>query len=139
MTRRCGKVFDAADAHSLLAPGVASRQAFHQLRDRVARLIHHAVQSMAELAGAAEPRSLHGLQHHAGARGQLLPDVRRPTQGRSKKCASPLLDALGSTVRYIGAAGEAAKVKALVNMVMNINTAGLAEGPGARRRRSGWT
>jgi len=31
-------------------------------------------------------------------------------------------------VRFIGKAGEAAKVKALVNMVMNINTAGLAEG-----------
>ena len=33
-------------------------------------------------------------------------------------------------MRYIGKAGEAAKVKALVNMVMNINTAGLAEGLG---------
>jgi 3-hydroxyisobutyrate dehydrogenase-like beta-hydroxyacid dehydrogenase len=44
--------------------------------------------------------------------------------------AKPLLDALGSTVRYIGKAGEAAKVKALVNMVMNCNTAALAEGLG---------
>jgi 3-hydroxyisobutyrate dehydrogenase len=44
--------------------------------------------------------------------------------------AQPLLEALGSSVRYIGKAGEAAKVKALVNMVMNINTAGLAEGLG---------
>src|SRR5207248_2212818 len=44
--------------------------------------------------------------------------------------AEPLLKELGSTVRYIGKAGEAAKVKALVNMVMNINTAGLAEGLG---------
>ncbi|HVR36195.1 MAG TPA: NAD(P)-dependent oxidoreductase [Methylomirabilota bacterium] len=42
--------------------------------------------------------------------------------------AKPVLDALGGTIRYIGKAGEAAKVKALVNMVMNINTAGLAEG-----------
>ena len=31
---------------------------------------------------------------------------------------------------YIGQSGQAAKVKALVNMVMNINTAGLAEGLG---------
>ena len=37
---------------------------------------------------------------------------------------------LGSTIRYVGGAGQAAKVKALVNMVMNINTAGLAEGLG---------
>src|SRR5213592_1192810 len=44
--------------------------------------------------------------------------------------AEPLLKELGSTVRFIGGAGEAAKVKALVNMVMNINTAGLAEGLG---------
>lgn len=44
--------------------------------------------------------------------------------------AEPILQALGSTIRYIGRAGEAAKVKALVNLVMNINTAGLAEGLG---------
>ena len=44
--------------------------------------------------------------------------------------AKQLLEALGSTIRYIGPAGEAAKVKALVNMVMNCNTAALAEGLG---------
>jgi 3-hydroxyisobutyrate dehydrogenase len=44
--------------------------------------------------------------------------------------AEPVLQKLGKTVRYIGKAGQAAKVKALVNMVMNINTAGLAEGLG---------
>ena len=44
--------------------------------------------------------------------------------------ARSVLDALGTTVRYIGPAGEAAKVKALVNMVMNSNTAALAEGLG---------
>jgi 3-hydroxyisobutyrate dehydrogenase-like beta-hydroxyacid dehydrogenase len=44
--------------------------------------------------------------------------------------ARPVLNSLGTTVRYIGPAGEAAKVKALVNMVMNSNTAALAEGLG---------
>lgn len=44
--------------------------------------------------------------------------------------ARPVLEKLGNTVRYIGPTGSAAKVKALVNMVMNINTAGLAEGLG---------
>ena len=44
--------------------------------------------------------------------------------------AEPVLKALGGSVRFVGKAGEAAKVKALVNMVMNINTAGLAEGLG---------
>jgi 3-hydroxyisobutyrate dehydrogenase len=40
----------------------------------------------------------------------------------------PLLEKLSASMRYIGPAGQAANVKALVNMVMNINTAGLAEG-----------
>ena len=44
--------------------------------------------------------------------------------------ARPVLDAMGKTVRYIGATGEAATVKALVNMLMNSNTAALAEGLG---------
>ncbi len=44
--------------------------------------------------------------------------------------AKPILEKLSSSMRYIGPAGKAAQVKALVNMVMNINTAGLAEGLG---------
>jgi 3-hydroxyisobutyrate dehydrogenase len=45
----------------------------------------------------------------------------------------PVLNKLsddGKLMSYIGKAGKAAQVKALVNMVMNINTAGLAEGLG---------
>jgi 3-hydroxyisobutyrate dehydrogenase len=42
----------------------------------------------------------------------------------------PLLKKLSAHLRYVGSAGEAAKVKALVNMVMNCNTASLAEGLG---------
>jgi len=48
----------------------------------------------------------------------------------SYKKAEPVLKKLSNSMRYIGKAGQAAKVKALVNMVMNINTAGLAEGLG---------
>ena len=44
--------------------------------------------------------------------------------------AKPVLASLSAELRLIGHAGQAAKVKALVNMVMNINTAGLAEGLG---------
>jgi 3-hydroxyisobutyrate dehydrogenase len=44
--------------------------------------------------------------------------------------ADSILQALSSKSIYTGAAGEAAKVKALVNMVMNCNTAALAEGLG---------
>lgn len=39
-----------------------------------------------------------------------------------------LLGKLSASIRYIGRTGQAAVVKALVNMVMNINTAALAEG-----------
>ncbi len=42
----------------------------------------------------------------------------------------PILEKLAQSMRYVGPAGKAAQVKALVNMVMNINTAGLAEGLG---------
>ena len=42
----------------------------------------------------------------------------------------PMLRKMSASLRYVGKSGEAAKVKALVNMVMNINTAGLAEGLG---------
>jgi len=41
-----------------------------------------------------------------------------------------MLAQMSASLKYIGPAGSAAKVKALVNMVMNINTAGLAEGLG---------
>ena len=41
-----------------------------------------------------------------------------------------MIEQMSVNRRFIGAAGRAAEVKALVNMVMNINTAGLAEGLG---------
>jgi len=44
--------------------------------------------------------------------------------------AKPMLEKMSASLRYVGEAGTAAQVKALVNMVMNINTAGLAEGLG---------
>jgi 3-hydroxyisobutyrate dehydrogenase len=46
------------------------------------------------------------------------------------ECIRPVLEQLSASLRYIGPAGTAAQVKALVNMVMNINTAALAEGLG---------
>ena len=42
----------------------------------------------------------------------------------------PIIEDLSINRRFIGGPGKAAEVKALVNMVMNINTAGLAEGLG---------
>ena len=42
----------------------------------------------------------------------------------------PLLKDISASLRHVGSVGDAAKIKALVNMVMNINTAALAEGLG---------
>jgi len=41
-----------------------------------------------------------------------------------------LFDDMSQALHYVGPAGKASQVKALVNMVMNINTAALAEGLG---------
>ena len=41
-----------------------------------------------------------------------------------------LLESLSTALRYVGEVGSASKVKSLVNMVMNMNTAALAEGLG---------
>lgn len=54
---------------------------------------------------------------------------RRPVFDKVRPILQKLSDN-GKLLRYVGAAGSAAQVKALVNMVMNINTAGLAEGLG---------
>ena len=42
----------------------------------------------------------------------------------------PLLDDMSQALHFVGPSGKASEVKALVNMVMNINTAALAEGLG---------
>jgi 3-hydroxyisobutyrate dehydrogenase len=90
--------------------------------------VHVDVEALAEEAGA---RSLEGcmassitqaregtLYLMCGGKKEVFDDVR------------PILDSISTDLKYIGGAGTAAQVKALVNMVMNINTAGLAEGLG---------
>ncbi len=79
----------------------------------------------------------HGGQTLEACMASSIPQAREGTLylmcgGKQKtfEHLQPLLATLSATLRYIGPAGEAAKVKALVNMVMNINTAGLAEGLG---------
>ena len=46
------------------------------------------------------------------------------------EAARPLLAAMSTSLRWIGGPGSAAQVKALVNMLMNVNTAALAEALG---------
>ena len=66
-----------------------------------------------------------------------IPQARRSTlylmcggQQESFDRAKSILEMLSVKLRYIGEAGRAARVKALVNMVMNSNTASLGEGLG---------
>ena len=71
---------------------------------------------------------LHGLEHYSGSgRHTLSNDWWQEEVFNSVK---DLLDDLSINLRFVGESGKAAQVKALVNMVMNINTAALAEGLG---------
>lgn len=72
-----------------------------------------------------------------GCMASSIPQARNGTLylmcGGAKKTfnqVKPILDDLSTALRYVGKTGQAAQVKALVNMVMNINTAALAEGLG---------
>jgi 3-hydroxyisobutyrate dehydrogenase len=90
--------------------------------------VHIDVQRLAEERGA---RSLEACMASS------IPQARQGTLylmvgGRREvfEKVKPLLERMSASLKYIGEAGRAAQVKALVNMVMNINTAGLAEGLG---------
>ena len=86
-------------------------------------------------AAAAAARA--GAETLAASMASSIPQARQGTLylmiggeaelfGRMK----PLLDDISASLRHVGPVGHAAMIKALVNMVMNINTAGLAEGLG---------
>ncbi|MDB6021446.1 MAG: glxR 1 [Pedosphaera sp.] len=90
--------------------------------------VHVAVEAKAEKAGAQSLEACMASSITQAREGTLYlmcggkPEV--------FERAKPILEKLSASLRYIGTAGKAAQVKALVNMVMNINTAGLAEGLG---------
>ena len=121
------QIFDAASADGLLNPDVARGRLFVNCAT-VSPAVHHAVQSLAELAGAQSLEACMASSITQAREGSLY--LMCGGKPEAFEAAKAMLADLGKTVRYIGAAGEAAKVKALVNMVMNINTAGLAEGLG---------
>ncbi len=87
-----------------------------------------------EVQRRAEARGAHSLE---ACMASSIPQARQGTLylmvgGRRDVFdrVKPMLEKMSASLRYIGEAGRAAQVKALVNMVMNINTAGLAEGLG---------
>jgi 3-hydroxyisobutyrate dehydrogenase len=90
--------------------------------------VHVDIQTLAEEHGA------HSLE---ACMASSIPQARNGTLylmigGRKEiyEKLRPMFEKMSASLKYIGEAGRAAQVKALVNMVMNINTAGLAEGLG---------
>jgi 3-hydroxyisobutyrate dehydrogenase len=88
----------------------------------------------ADVERLAESRGAHSLE---ACMASSIPQARNGTLylmvgGRREifDRLKPMLEKMSASLKYIGEAGRAAQVKALVNMVMNVNTAGLAEGLG---------
>ena len=90
--------------------------------------VHVEVERLAERAGAQSLEACMASSIPQARQGTLyLMCAGKPA---AFERAKPILQAMSADLRYVGEAGKAAQVKALVNMVMNINTAGLAEGLG---------
>lgn len=90
--------------------------------------VHRIVEKRAEARGASSIEACMASSITQARNGTLYLMVGGREAAFQK--ARPLLEKLSSNLRYIGGAGKAAEVKALVNMVMNCNTAALAEGLG---------
>jgi 3-hydroxyisobutyrate dehydrogenase-like beta-hydroxyacid dehydrogenase len=90
--------------------------------------VHVEVQTLLEQHGGCSLEACMASSITQARKGALylMCGGRRETFDRAK----PLLEKLSASLRYIGPVGEAATVKALVNMVMDCNTAALAEGLG---------
>jgi len=83
--------------------------------------VHVEVQKLAEKAGAQTLEACMASSITQAREGKLYLMCGGTEEAFRK--AEPILKELAAQIRFIGKAGEAAKVKALVNMVMNINTA----------------
>jgi 3-hydroxyisobutyrate dehydrogenase len=89
---------------------------------------HVEVERLVEAAGAQSLEACMASSITQAREGTLYLMVGGKPEANER--ALPVLRAMSKDLRYVGPAGSAAQVKALVNMVMNINTAGLAEGLG---------
>jgi len=126
-------VTDDKSMHTIYVP---PKKADSLLRNAAGRLfincatispkVHVEVEKLAKKAGA---ESLEGCMASSITQARqgtlyLMCGGAEATFNRAK----PILEKLSASMRYVGPSGKAAQVKALVNMVMNINTASLAEG-----------
>ncbi len=90
--------------------------------------IHAKIDEAATAAGAASLEACMASSIPQARNGELYLMV-----GGSEpvfESVKPMLDDLSVDLHFVGPAGKASEVKALVNMIMNINTAALAEGLG---------
>ena len=94
----------------------------------VSPVVHQEVDSACQKAGATALEACMASSITQAREGTLYLMVGGSKETYQK--VEGILKDLSSSLRHVGGTGEAAKVKALVNMVMNINTAGLAEGLG---------
>ena len=88
--------------------------------------IHRNVETLAHRAGAGSLEACMASSITQAREGTLYLMAGGTSEAFQR--AAPILRDLSISLRHIGTSGKAAQVKALVNMVMNINTAGLAEG-----------
>jgi 3-hydroxyisobutyrate dehydrogenase len=93
--------------------------------------VHVEVEKLARKAGAQSLEACMASSITQARQGTLylMCGGERPAFEKVRGILEKLSDE-GKLLRFVGSAGKAAQVKALVNMVMNINTAGLAEGLG---------
>ncbi|MFN3428992.1 MAG: NAD(P)-dependent oxidoreductase [Candidatus Sericytochromatia bacterium] len=143
----CDRLADVTAASDVVVTVVsddaAMRQVFSNAGDNLlmgaeGRLfINCATLTPAVHAEAAEAARAAGAQALEAAMASSITQAREGTlylmiggEPAAFERAKPILEAMSASMRFVGPAGQAAKVKALVNMVMNINTAALAEGLG---------
>ncbi len=131
-------VTDDDAMRKIFAPGKKGDSLLHGAKGRVfincatiTPKVHVEVERLAKKAGAGSLEACMASSINQARAGTLylMCGGAEATFNNVKDLLVKLSDE-GKLLRYIGTAGKAAQVKALVNMVMNINTAGLAEGLG---------
>jgi len=124
-------VTDDAAMREIFTPGALLKDATGKLFVNCATVspeVHQEVERRAEAAGAQSLEASMASSITQAREGTLY--LMAAGKEAAFERAEPILRELSLSMRYVGEAGKAAQVKALVNMVMNINTAGLAEGLG---------
>lgn len=94
----------------------------------VSPVVHREIERIAKRLGALSLEACMASSIPQAREGSLY--LMTGGSAKALQRARPILEDLSCSMRHIGPAGSAATVKALVNLVMNINTAALAEGLG---------